>query len=341
MKGKNVAVIVGVGGALAGAIYLATRAQAVECAIDADCPYGYECIGGKCVQIQIPLGAPAAQATLSWQSPSVKLSASLGDPQFTEGETHTATVIVTNTGTGTFAFDVALALSGFGSWTKSTGFLAPGESASLSYPVTFTTEGNWLVYVLVTEPTTGQTWQFTFDTVKVLPAYVPPTTAWGYDFNGSGYIEAGEYEAAVADYSAGLITQSMTIYVGALYAKHVRRGQMKGDFNDDGVINLSDFVAFGNCYGSSLGNNAYNPVGDFNDNGVIDASDKAAFDAVYAPPFDPWVYDLNKDGYIDTNELGQALADYFDLIITKDQFNKVDALPKLPVAGASASLTWG
>ncbi|MBA7544716.1 hypothetical protein ES705_37077 [subsurface metagenome] len=49
-----------------------------------------------------------------------------------------------------------------------------------------------------------------------------------------------------------------------------------------------------------------------------------------APPFDPWSYDFNSDGYIDDSERAQAGFDYFDGIITQDQLNQVLALPAPP-----------
>jgi len=55
-----------------------------------------------------------------------------------------------------------------------------------------------------------------------------------------------------------------------------------------------------------------------------------SFKAV-APPFDPWSYDFNGDGYIDKAERLQATADYYADIITKDQLNQVLALPAPPV----------
>ncbi len=51
-----------------------------------------------------------------------------------------------------------------------------------------------------------------------------------------------------------------------------------------------------------------------------------------ALPFDPWVYDLNGDGYIDDNERLKATQDYFDLIITKQQMLQVLNLPSPPAS---------
>lgn len=49
-----------------------------------------------------------------------------------------------------------------------------------------------------------------------------------------------------------------------------------------------------------------------------------------APPFDPWVYDVNGDGYIDDSERAQATFDYFAGIITREQLDQVLALPAPP-----------
>ncbi|GAI66131.1 unnamed protein product [marine sediment metagenome] len=45
-----------------------------------------------------------------------------------------------------------------------------------------------------------------------------------------------------------------------------------------------------------------------------------------APPFDPWSYDFNGNGIIDTNEMLAATNDYFAGIITKSQLDQVVAL---------------
>jgi len=46
--------------------------------------------------------------------------------------------------------------------------------------------------------------------------------------------------------------------------------------------------------------------------------------------FDPWIYDLNGDGYIDEAERQQATQDYHDGIITYDQLMQVLNLPSPP-----------
>jgi len=47
---------------------------------------------------------------------------------------------------------------------------------------------------------------------------------------------------------------------------------------------------------------------------------------VLPPPFDPWAYDFNGNGVIETNELMAAANDYYAGIITKEQFEQVRAL---------------
>ena len=42
--------------------------------------------------------------------------------------------------------------------------------------------------------------------------------------------------------------------------------------------------------------------------------------------FDPWVYDLNEDGYIDESEIWKATNDHLAGIITKRQLDRVIAL---------------
>lgn len=49
-----------------------------------------------------------------------------------------------------------------------------------------------------------------------------------------------------------------------------------------------------------------------------------------ALPFDPWDYDLNRDGYIDDSERLKAVQDYYAYIITRGQLDQVLALPAPP-----------
>jgi len=53
------------------------------------------------------------------------------------------------------------------------------------------------------------------------------------------------------------------------------------DFNADCVVDISDFVFFGNTYGLSSGDQNYNSCADYNDDNVVDLSDFAAFGAHY------------------------------------------------------------
>lgn len=56
--------------------------------------------------------------------------------------------------------------------------------------------------------------------------------------------------------------------------------------------------------------------------------------------FDPWVYDINGDGYIDKSERVKAANDYYAGIITKSQLEQVLALPS-PLIIYDASITIG
>ena len=50
-----------------------------------------------------------------------------------------------------------------------------------------------------------------------------------------------------------------------------------GDFNNDGVVNLTDFLAFARMFGTSKGEAGYDARGDFDNDGSIDLSDFLAF----------------------------------------------------------------
>ncbi|HEX73550.1 MAG TPA: hypothetical protein G4N93_00135 [Dehalococcoidia bacterium] len=52
---------------------------------------------------------------------------------------------------------------------------------------------------------------------------------------------------------------------------------MKGDFDGDGHIDIFDFVAFADAYGSELGDPNYNAIGDFNNDGQVDIFDFVDF----------------------------------------------------------------
>jgi len=56
---------------------------------------------------------------------------------------------------------------------------------------------------------------------------------------------------------------------------------MKGDFDADGDIDIFDFAAFADAYGSEVGDPNYNAIGDFNNDGDIDIFDFVAFAEVY------------------------------------------------------------
>ena len=49
-----------------------------------------------------------------------------------------------------------------------------------------------------------------------------------------------------------------------------------------------------------------------------------------AATFDPWVYDVNHDGYIQEVEYKAAVFDYFDGLIDEAHLKQVATLPRLP-----------
>ena len=55
----------------------------------------------------------------------------------------------------------------------------------------------------------------------------------------------------------------------------------KGDFDDDGDIDIFDFAYFADAYSSETGDPNYNAIGDFDDDGDIDIFDFAYFADVY------------------------------------------------------------
>lgn len=57
--------------------------------------------------------------------------------------------------------------------------------------------------------------------------------------------------------------------------------ETKGDFNDDGVIDLKDLSAFALAYNSSSSDANYDACADFNDDGLVDLKDLSAFALVY------------------------------------------------------------
>jgi len=244
-KRQKVGVGFGIGG-LITAIVAATRAKAAP-----------------------PVGVDVG---LTWHS----------DPEFDPDSMHTAVCSVSNPTGATWNYAVRLLVGDFYDQSQNI-VLSAGDSGPLDYPVTMPSiEGIYPVSVEVSDADTGTHIRtFPFEAVDVKVAYVPPSTAWGYDFNGNGYIDSAEEQQALDDYNSGLIPADLYQMVRALYRHHVRYGQLKGDFNDDGIVDHSDFEAFGACYGTSLGDNAYNPIGDFDDDGDIDIYDFTLFSAAY------------------------------------------------------------
>lgn len=216
--------------------------------------------------------APGVLARIEWHS----------DPQFDIGSIHTAIVTVTNPTRATWNYNARLVVGDFYDLSQPI-LLAGGASGPLSYSVTMPgVEGRYSVTVMIYNADTDKLIRtFHFDPIDVKAEVVVPTIPWGYDFDGSGYIESPEEQQALADYSAGLIPRDLYQMVHALYNHHVRYGQIKGDFNDDGLIDHYDYETFATHYGTVLGDDMYNPIADFNDDGKIDIYDFALFSAVY------------------------------------------------------------
>jgi len=57
--------------------------------------------------------------------------------------------------------------------------------------------------------------------------------------------------------------------------------ERKGDFDNDGDVDIFDFVLFAAAYGSESGDPNYNPVGDFDDDDCINILDFVSFAGAY------------------------------------------------------------
>ena len=103
--------------------------------------------------------------------------------------------------------------------------------------------------------------------------------------------EATDTITIAHDDFASLTSYTVTIPAGAvedtagnpsaLYTWSFTTAAVKGDFDGDGDIDLSDFVEFATAYGSSAGDPNYNVIGDFDDDGDIDLADFVEFATVY------------------------------------------------------------
>jgi len=222
-----------------------------------------------------------------------------GPLEVTEGDSFNAVVTCLNTGPVGHDFGVYVGIGKVSGenfnveagW-YSTGVLplVAGGSGEESLQLTAQKVGTWDAIAIICHHITAGMPVVVYDQAVLVNAlvvksvYTPPSAAWGYDFNGNGYIDSDEVAQANYDYSVGLITEFLRDMVNALYNKHVRHGQLKGDFDDDGDIDYDDFVAFANCYDTVLGDPKYHPIGDFDDDGDIDIYDYVAFAAVYSGP---------------------------------------------------------
>ena len=215
---------------------------------------------------------PEVIARIKWHS----------DAEFDIGSTHEAVVTVTNPTRATWNYNVELLVGDFYDLSQNI-LLVGGASGPLSYSVTMPNiEDSYAVAVKIYNADTDKLIHtFPFAKIVVKTGVIVPTIPWGYDFDGSGYIERSEYDQALLDYTAGLIRNDLYQMVHALYKYHVRYGQIKGDFNDDGLIDHADFDTFALYYNTVLGDDAYNPVGDMDSNNKIDIYDFVLFAGVY------------------------------------------------------------
>jgi len=128
----------------------------------------------------------------------------------------------------------------------------------------------------------------------------PPYVKAEWDFDGDGHIDETvigatsaltlatqtfEFEHA-GDYSPSLtVTDNSGMVDTCIKPNYIvltgPEAGIKGDFNNDDVIDFDDFIAFAAAYGSVLGDANYDVIGDFNDDDAIDFDDFIAFAAVY------------------------------------------------------------
>lgn len=127
---------------------------------------------------------------------------------------------------------------------------------------------------------------------------------WSYDFNGDGIIDSDEAMAAANDYL-------------------------------DGKIRYEDSLAVANLFGTDACKyEGRTYCRDYNlwvcRTGHLALEETNSPECGYIPPFDPWVYDVNGDGYIDASEEAAAVADWHAGIITTEQMLQVSNLPSPP-----------
>ena len=97
------------------------------------------------------------------------------------------------------------------------------------------------------------------------------------------------------------------------------------DFDSNGSIELSDFLAFARVFGATLSDAAYDPRMDFDGNGSVDLSDFLAFARVFGTTYSPDARDfesLSRTIYSRFNREREALGlNAFTLADEKDESN--------------------
>ena len=94
-----------------------------------------------------------------------------------------------------------------------------------------------------------------------------------------------------------------------------------GDFDDNGMVNMADFLLFGDVFGTRSSDAAYNALMDMDSSGGIDVADFLLFVDVFdttcktkPPPPPPGTdYDTDNDGLIEISSLAQLDAIRYDL----------------------------
>jgi hypothetical protein len=160
-------------------------------------------------------------------------------------------------------------------WDKTFG----GTSCDEGFSVEQTSDGGYIiscgtdsygagsgdVWLIKTDSSGNRVWDKTFGgTDNDGGSSVQQTSDGGYIIVGETY----SYGAGASD-------------VWLIKVSPIGEGGRKGDFDEDGDIDIFDFVDFADAYGSGVGDPNYNAIGDFDDDGDIDIFDFVQFADVY------------------------------------------------------------
>lgn len=106
---------------------------------------------------------------------------------------------------------------------------------------------------------------------------------------------------------------------------------IKGDVNNDGIINMADVILLAGAFNAMNGDSKYSPAYDLNNDGVINMADviiiAGKFNTVVGDPKYDEACDLNSDGAINMS----------DVIIIAGKFNTVVKDTNVPIAKASTA----